>query len=631
MKYLVVSFILFFYTQQTFGQQEYFVYLQTDNNQPFYLRINKNVYSSTSSGYLILSKVADSAHNVTIGFPKDVYPEQQFNIPSAHKDAGYLIKNFSEKGWGLFNLQTLSVIMSSNPPVEKKNPEITGDKKTDAFSLLLSNAVNDTAILYTVNKPKKIIAAPENIAVQQNKPDSAAIAKQKPVKDTTATVKAPAPKNDSMLVAKTTTKPLKDTTQPHATKTTAATNNKKPASDSAHIVKNNAKPLVITTGAAAVTKIPPAPAGKNVSKPRKDTIILIGQAPSSTETVNTAKTKERKDTIIMMPSRAGTDGNGGVAKENKNAATVIPLPPVTKQQADTKSDSDIAIKTTPAETVKKDSVIAVAKTETIKPAEEKKDTIAEQPAKRLRPLVNKAAELLTDTSYVAMFVDESNEKFDTIRISIPFDEYVAKTKLQTAAPIENKPVDSSKIVKDLPETVVVPAAIPAIKKDSATQEKITKDTAATVLQQPATIEPVKKDSIADAKIPAENTAKKDSVTTAAIKLTDTTKATKAPVAIINSDCKEAATDSDIDKLRIKMLMVTSDEDRIALAKKVYKQKCFYVKHVKALSELFKMDEGKYKWFDAVYPFVYDSNNFALLSELITDTYYLNRFKAMLRN
>ncbi len=77
--------------------------------------------------------------------------------------------------------------------------------------------------------------------------------------------------------------------------------------------------------------------------------------------------------------------------------------------------------------------------------------------------------------------------------------------------------------------------------------------------------------------------------------------------------------------------MTTDEDRIALAKKIFKQKCFLVLQVKALSELFKSDEGKYKWFDAAYPFVSDTGNFVSLGELIRDDYYLSRFKAMLRH
>ena len=122
MKYLVVSFVLFFCTLQTFGQQEYFTYLQTTDNQAFYIRINNNVYSSTSGGYLILSKLPDNTVTVTIGFPKNVFPEQLFNIPVNHKDAGYLLKNFDDKGWGLVNLQTQAILMNSDPPAGKKKP-----------------------------------------------------------------------------------------------------------------------------------------------------------------------------------------------------------------------------------------------------------------------------------------------------------------------------------------------------------------------------------------------------------------------------------------------------------------------------------------------------------------------------
>ncbi len=64
--------------------------------------------------------MADSPGTLTIGFAKSVSPEQQFNIPVNNKDAGYILKDFDEKGWGLFNLQTQAVVMNSNPPVEKK-------------------------------------------------------------------------------------------------------------------------------------------------------------------------------------------------------------------------------------------------------------------------------------------------------------------------------------------------------------------------------------------------------------------------------------------------------------------------------------------------------------------------------
>lgn len=118
MKYVVLLCTLFLTTLQTFGQQDYFIYLQSDNNQPFYIRIHDTVYSSSASGYIILTKLPDSTAPVTIGFAGSVFPEQQFNIPVNHKDAGYVLRN-TDRGWALTNLQSQAVIMSST--TEKKN------------------------------------------------------------------------------------------------------------------------------------------------------------------------------------------------------------------------------------------------------------------------------------------------------------------------------------------------------------------------------------------------------------------------------------------------------------------------------------------------------------------------------
>src|SRR5690349_16747740 len=96
-----------------FSQKVYFVYLQTENEQPFYVRMDKTVYSSSASGYLILSKLKDSTYSIAVGFPQNKWPEQKFSVTVSRKDQGFLLKNFAEKGWGLFNLQTLAVQMST--------------------------------------------------------------------------------------------------------------------------------------------------------------------------------------------------------------------------------------------------------------------------------------------------------------------------------------------------------------------------------------------------------------------------------------------------------------------------------------------------------------------------------------
>lgn len=101
--------------------------------------------------------------------------------------------------------------------------------------------------------------------------------------------------------------------------------------------------------------------------------------------------------------------------------------------------------------------------------------------------------------------------------------------------------------------------------------------------------------------------------------------------LINSDCRDFASENDLDKLRVQMLKQDNDDDRIMVARKVFRSKCFTTRQVRALSELFSKDEGRYNFFDAAYPFVSDSGNFKTLVEYLSDPYYLNRFKAMIRS
>ena len=102
-----------------------------------------------------------------------------------------------------------------------------------------------------------------------------------------------------------------------------------------------------------------------------------------------------------------------------------------------------------------------------------------------------------------------------------------------------------------------------------------------------------------------------------------------PVAI-NNNCKNTATDYDVDKLRVKMLAIEDEDDKISTAKKIFKTKCFSTNQISALSEVFSTDAGKYKLFDAAYSYVSDVNNFTRLQSLMKDEYYITRFKAMIK-
>lgn len=90
-------------------QSKYFVYLQTEPAQPFYIKINGQQINANASGYLILPQLKDGDYKLVVGFPQTQTPEQSFNFKIDSKDKGYLIKDYGADGWGLFDLQTMAV------------------------------------------------------------------------------------------------------------------------------------------------------------------------------------------------------------------------------------------------------------------------------------------------------------------------------------------------------------------------------------------------------------------------------------------------------------------------------------------------------------------------------------------
>ncbi len=150
----VVFFLLFLELGfKAFSQENFYVYFQADDHLPFYAKINAKFYSSSETGYLIVPKLNDGVYEVVIGFAKNEYAEQYFSLSLNKKDNGFQLKNFAGKGWVLVNLQNSSVINNTNHSAGL-SPSFSGTRKTDAFSQLLANVVNDTAILYSIAKYK---------------------------------------------------------------------------------------------------------------------------------------------------------------------------------------------------------------------------------------------------------------------------------------------------------------------------------------------------------------------------------------------------------------------------------------------------------------------------------------------
>src|SRR6266540_5436522 len=182
------------------AQQNHFIYIQADDKQTFSVNVNGKTYNSSEIGYVIIPKLTDGKYQLNISFPNNKFPGRQFNCVIKKADAGYALKNFGDKGWGLFNFQSLEITMAGAeaavPEVQKDTVVQKDTAKTNAFGDMLSQVVNDTTLKVapidqSANKPttippteiKKELPSAENVSASLN--DSLKKAQnQNPITDT---------------------------------------------------------------------------------------------------------------------------------------------------------------------------------------------------------------------------------------------------------------------------------------------------------------------------------------------------------------------------------------------------------------------------------------------------------------
>jgi hypothetical protein len=143
MKRLLLSSFLFFLFHSVFAQQQYFIYLESENGIPFYVRLGDKIYSSSSPGYLIFPNLSDSSYTLFIGIPSQGGNESRFQLMVQGNDHGYSIKT-GESELQLADLQSQIIV---NPVHMPGTANVTYEPRKDAFSSMLSKASNDSSLL----------------------------------------------------------------------------------------------------------------------------------------------------------------------------------------------------------------------------------------------------------------------------------------------------------------------------------------------------------------------------------------------------------------------------------------------------------------------------------------------------
>jgi hypothetical protein len=99
---------------------------------------------------------------------------------------------------------------------------------------------------------------------------------------------------------------------------------------------------------------------------------------------------------------------------------------------------------------------------------------------------------------------------------------------------------------------------------------------------------------------------------------------------VNNSCtnKEIANDTDVEELFTTIVAEKDYDEKVQLAKKMFKKKCFNSAQVKNLSGAFFNDRYKYELLYCAQPYVMDADNFKKLESLLSESVYLNMFRAM---
>lgn len=145
-------------------QQNHFVYIQSDDKVAFDVTVNGTTYKSSSIGYVIIPKLTKGDYQFNITFPNKKFPDQAFAFTIDKVDAGFALKNYGEKGWGLYNLQTMDIMMAGGKSAAVTET-VAAPPVDNAFGNMLSEVVDDSTLNKKITLEKaaeetKTVAAP---------------------------------------------------------------------------------------------------------------------------------------------------------------------------------------------------------------------------------------------------------------------------------------------------------------------------------------------------------------------------------------------------------------------------------------------------------------------------------------
>lgn len=586
-------------------EQQYFVYIQSERSQPFYVRYDGKLIPSSDRGYVILSKMPAGTASLRIGFAKSDAPERQYLVRvTGPTDQGYLLKQDGDRGYALFNLQTFAVIR----PGEERKKEAVATAETPAAETPAAQ----------VAPAQETATAP---AVAANVPET-----------------TPAPASADTALVPAPPAPVSEEQQKQAMMASL-----KKDLDSTFPAKSG---VVVGPGTRPVkqsNKFSQA-LDKVVSDDRPDDIVLeepkapvaaapVATAPTvapATDAPETPKKRRRRREREPLTEEEKQLANAVLAEENKAAEQAPPkeqptgetpaaVPPATEAPATKPVVETSSPATEPAPPANKPA------SETVTPATEPAPAVIE-PAKEETPALTKKEKRQRkkksdDPAFIDFLDTGGHQAPPAGSVAAPAPaQATGDASVVTATPAEDAPADSKK------------------KKRSKLAEKIDTIDASerpnNVVNDPTGYE------VTDLSIDHPKESKKDkkkkketageNVDVAAPVATEATPAPKnSSLKMINSDCGKVMDDDTFRKMLRKFVAGKDDDGMLDAFRKQTKGYCLESSQIKTLVQLMGTDESRYRLLDLAYPKAYHSDEYAGLESLLSDGYYKGRFRAML--
>lgn len=166
------------------AQNSYFIYVESENKEPFSVLLNgKTAYSSSLNGFLTIPQLTKGGYILTIGFAQNKYPEQEFEIAIDDKDVGFLLRHLFDNRFVLQNLQTAKTINASNNHAATVEVSL----KTESEKTSISNQSNNQSSPKPNDNVIKVESTPAATVAIQAKPKNRKahkIEKPNPISDT---------------------------------------------------------------------------------------------------------------------------------------------------------------------------------------------------------------------------------------------------------------------------------------------------------------------------------------------------------------------------------------------------------------------------------------------------------------